>query len=182
MYISNNEESNSELDRIHKKLSDLYTEKQELNTKYKKLLGQKKQYKGIIFLCIVIIGCILGLFAFNKNLQSKDNKIQSQEVELNKRNDTIALQHSNIVELKDIQSELDVNIDCLEEELMQSNENLLKEKQEKEIIEDENSKFKKEIVRKDKLLRSRSRKISKLTAENNRLKNLDASFSKNSNL
>jgi len=36
VYISNNEKSDSELNRIHKMLSDLYTEKQDLNTKYKK--------------------------------------------------------------------------------------------------------------------------------------------------
>ncbi|MDH6303910.1 tetratricopeptide (TPR) repeat protein [Parabacteroides sp. PF5-5] len=68
VHISNNEKTLSELERTHKLLTELYAEKQELQKKYRKLVAQKKQYKVVLFLCLVVFGCTIGLFAFNKRV------------------------------------------------------------------------------------------------------------------
>lgn len=121
VHLTNNEKSDSELDRIHKMLSNLYTEKRELNTKYIRLLRQKKQYKVVMLLCIAILGCILVLIIFNRNLQSKDSKILSLETELTEKNDSISHQRSNIAQLQVTKSKLNSEIYNLKETLKQKN-------------------------------------------------------------
>ncbi len=121
VYISNNEKSNSELDRIHKMLSDLYAEKHVLSTKYAKLLGQKKQYKVVLFLAIAVLGCILGLVLFNKSLISKDGKIHSLENEVTVKKSTITALQSNIEKLQISQLRLNRNIEELNDSVNQKN-------------------------------------------------------------
>jgi hypothetical protein len=100
VHISNNEKSLSELERTHKMLTDLYAEKQELSQKYNKLVAQKKQYKVVLFLCLIVIGCTIALFAFNKNLQSKDSQISSLNDEIIQKQDDIETLNANIVNLQ----------------------------------------------------------------------------------
>ena len=110
VHISNNEKSLSELERAHKMLKDLYAENQKLDTKYRKLESQKKNYKIVMILCLVVIGCIAGLLAFNKILKSQsgqisdlnNNVIQMQNEIENLRADTTQLQ----VQLQEKQSEM----------------------------------------------------------------------------
>ena len=97
VHIANNEKSLSELERTHKMLSELYAEKQNLDTKYSKLVSQKKQYKVVLLLCLVVIGCAIGLFTFNSNLKNRDsqikdlkNQVQNQETDIENLNANIA--------------------------------------------------------------------------------------------
>ncbi|MEP7197106.1 MAG: hypothetical protein ABI851_11360 [Saprospiraceae bacterium] len=115
VHIFNNEKSSSELDRIHKMLSELYAEKYETNVKYQKLIGEKKQYKAVIFLCIAVFGCIIGLVIFNNNLESKDDNIQSLKTELANKNLTVSSQQSEITQLQMVKSNLENAINELEE-------------------------------------------------------------------
>ena len=70
-------------------LNELYAEKQCLDTKYRELAAQKKQYKVVLFLCLIVICCVIGLFMFNQNMQSKDSQIKNLS-------NTVAQQHSDI--------------------------------------------------------------------------------------
>jgi hypothetical protein len=91
VHISNSEKTLSELERTQKILTDLYAEKQKLEQDYNKLVSQKKQYKVVLLLCLIVIGCTVGLFAFNKIIQTKDSqisnlnsKIDQQQIEIKK--------------------------------------------------------------------------------------------------
>ena len=99
----------------------LETEKQDLNAQYKKLLGKKKQYKVVLFLCLLVISCAIGLFAFNRNLQSKDSKIQSLESDILEKNDTISNQRSNIAQLYVAQQKLNTEISDLQTTINKKN-------------------------------------------------------------
>jgi len=121
VHIANNEKSLSEPERIHKMLTDLYAENQTLDTKYKKLLGQKKQYKIVISLCLVVIACILGLVIFNKNLQSRDSAIQSLKTDVSEKNRVISRQISNITQLQVVQQRLTKEISNLADTINQNN-------------------------------------------------------------
>lgn len=168
--ILSDEKSESELDRIHKMLSELYTEKQHLNKEYKKLLWQKKQFKSVIFLCIAIIGCISGLVVFNRNLQSKENKLKSLETELKDKEIAISNQLSKIANLqiegskkRDTISSQFLKIDLLEDTL-----SLLKD----EVYSlNETIKAKSETVDREIAdIRTLNSRISALNLENNSLK------------
>lgn len=82
VHISNNEKSLSELERAHNMLTDMYAEKMVLDKKYKKLLSQKKQYKVVLILCLILFCCVFGLFVFKNTLQSKDMQISNLNTEL----------------------------------------------------------------------------------------------------
>lgn len=104
--ILNNEKTMSELEKTHFILSKLYTEKQELQGKYNKLLAQKKQYKAVLFLCFIVIGCAVALFIFNKNLQGKDSQIKNLTEEKTRLNSEIDNLNQNIANLKEKNTKL----------------------------------------------------------------------------
>ncbi|MDR0507874.1 MAG: hypothetical protein LBH32_13810 [Dysgonamonadaceae bacterium] len=99
VHISSNEKSLSELERSHKMLTDLYSEKQEMENKYRKLLAQKKQYKAVLFLCFAVIACAVVLFAFNKNIQSKDSQIKELNEKVFRQQSDITILNANIADL-----------------------------------------------------------------------------------
>jgi hypothetical protein len=127
VYITNNEKSLSELERTHKLLTDLYTEKQELDNKYNKLIVQKKQYKVVLFLCMIVIGCAIGLLAFSSSLKSRDSQIGDLNRELEKQK--IDFENLNIIvdklkmENKNIKNEK-INLKLNLDEFSAINENL----------------------------------------------------------
>lgn len=100
VHISNNEKSLSELERAHKMLTDMYVEKQDLDKKYKKLLSQKKQYKVVLILCLILFCCVFGLFAFKNTLQSKDIQISSLNMELSQKQTDIENLNTQVANLQ----------------------------------------------------------------------------------
>jgi len=126
VHISNDEKSLSELERTHKMLTELYTEKQNLDKKYRKLVLQKKQYKVVLFLCLTVIGCAVGLFVFNKNLQSKDNQIGRLNNTINRQQSVITNRNSKIVQLQTEKDSLNKTISNLREDIDQK-ETVIKE-------------------------------------------------------
>ena len=74
-------------------LSRAYKEKKELTEKYERLqaehaktLRQKKQFKFVLILFIVLLGCAIGLFSLNDNLNITRDALSSA-------NDTISMQN-----------------------------------------------------------------------------------------
>lgn len=100
VHISNNEKSLSELERAHKMLTDIYAEKQDLDKKYKRLLSQKKQYKVVLILCLILFCCIFGLFAFKNTLQSKDMQISNLNMELSEKQTDIENLNTQVTNLQ----------------------------------------------------------------------------------
>lgn len=94
VHIINNEKTISEMEHVYKICSKLENENQELNIKYKKLLGQKKQFKILVFLCFIISCCILCIVLFNKNIQSKESTI----ITLKNKNDNLNSENKTLIE------------------------------------------------------------------------------------
>ncbi|MBK6698396.1 MAG: hypothetical protein IPG55_00555 [Saprospiraceae bacterium] len=115
VYISNNEQFSSGLNRIHKMLFELYAENQDIIKRYQKLYGEKKQYKFVIILCITLIGCILGLLLFSKNIQAKDGAIQSLNSEIYKKDQEISNMQSEISELNITQANMIIQVNTFSE-------------------------------------------------------------------
>lgn len=82
---------NAVLLRVNDEKENLVKQNAELTKKNEEIKKQKKQYEVVGFLCIILIGCIIGLLAFNGSLQSKDNKIQSLNAELKDKIDSISM-------------------------------------------------------------------------------------------
>lgn len=95
--ITNGTKKASALEQIQKKYTQLYREKKELDGEYAKLLRQKKQYRAIFFLCLLLIACGIGLFIFNDNLKSRDSMIHGLTDDLWEKRETIdSLSQQNI--------------------------------------------------------------------------------------
>jgi formylglycine-generating enzyme required for sulfatase activity len=89
VHITNSEKSLSELERTQKQLTNLYAEKEELATNYRKLTAQKKQYKAVLFLFFIVIGCTIGLFTSNNDLKDRDDQISTLTDSVKKLNSDV---------------------------------------------------------------------------------------------
>lgn len=83
--------------RLNKEKESVEKELYELKSKYQKLTAQKRQYKKVIFLCILIVVCGIALFflkdlldATQSNLAEAQNNLSQKENIINNRNETIA--------------------------------------------------------------------------------------------
>jgi outer membrane murein-binding lipoprotein Lpp len=119
VHISNNEKSLSELERTHKLLTGLYAEKQELQSNYNKLIVQKKQYKAVFFLCLIVICCVISLLVFNSNLKNRDSQINYLNAELTEKNQNIENLHTAIAQLQLDKQTLSSEISALKDDLQQ---------------------------------------------------------------
>ena len=54
----------------------------ELNEAYQKTLKEKKQYRFVAILFFLVLGCFIGLFGLNKNLNQANNTIDEQAAKL----------------------------------------------------------------------------------------------------
>lgn len=54
----------------------------ELNEAYQKTLKEKKQYRFVAILFFLVLGCFVGLFGLNKNLNQANNTINEQAAKL----------------------------------------------------------------------------------------------------
>lgn len=87
--ITNDEKSVSELERTQKMLSDMYSKHQKLEAEYKKVLNQKRNFKLVAVLSLIVIGCAVGFFLLNNLLNDKDLRIRELKSTINSNNKTI---------------------------------------------------------------------------------------------
>jgi hypothetical protein len=155
VHLSNSEKSLSELERTHKMLSELYAEKQNLDTKYRKLTVQKKQYRLVLFLCLAVICCAIGLFTFNKNLQNRDSQIRSLNEENRKQQSEMEKMDTIISQLQIEQEELinenSVSTDKIKQMVEVENENRSLKSQNEQLVDKVNEKQKEIDKRKTEL-------------------------------
>ena len=180
--VSNDKESASELERMNQMCAKLETEKQDLNTKYKKLIERKKQYKVVMFLCLVVIGCVIGLFIFNKNLQSRDNQIANLNSKVSQQQTDIKNLNNNVEQLQTKQQELINEKNQLSSENEQLNAIISDRnytirglQSEKEQLSFENGRLNNTVENKNSTIGGLQREKDQLSSENGRLNSTIAS-------
>lgn len=103
---------------------------QQLESENEKIKKQKKQYRLVLLLAFIIMGCIVGLVAFNNNIENlktelkeKENSItalrlniEEKKATIAKLNSTVDKQKSEISGLNTRVSELKTTIEELEED------------------------------------------------------------------
>lgn len=75
LFVSNKERSLTELDRMQKKWADLYQEHMKLNDQYKKVLNQKRNFKLVIILIVILILCLIAFLGLRSALNDKEGEI-----------------------------------------------------------------------------------------------------------
>ncbi len=96
--------------KLHKEKDDLASEYGKLKNQYDKLNKQKKQYRNVIVLCLIVALCGIGLFFLNDTLNSTQQTLEQSQNENVKKSNTIRNLNSNI-------STLNGNISNLESSL-----------------------------------------------------------------
>lgn len=94
--ISDFDHSDSEITRVHQELRNLFDEKQKINVQYKKILGQKKQYKLVGILSVAVFGALIAILVFNNDIQRANNKINDLESAVEYKNSEISEQRAQI--------------------------------------------------------------------------------------
>jgi hypothetical protein len=89
VHITNDEKSVSELERTQKMLSDLYSKHQQLELEYRKVLNQKRNFKLVAVLSLIVIGCAVGFWLLNNLLNDKNLTINDLRSDVASKNRTI---------------------------------------------------------------------------------------------
>lgn len=112
-------------------LSRSYKEKQELAAKldalekeHAKTLKQKKQFKYVIIMFVVLLGCAIGLFALNDNLNLTRDALSSANNTISMQNDSLYVKSVEISNLHDANHELDVRRQAEEDKRIEAESNL----------------------------------------------------------
>lgn len=91
------------LTRVSNEKKELQKSLDDLQLKYNKTLRQKKQFRFVVILFVVLIGCTIGLFSLNDNLKITRNALSNANDTISMQNDSISNQNSYISKLhKDI--------------------------------------------------------------------------------
>lgn len=85
--------------KLYKEKDELYSEYGKLKTQYDKLIKQKKQYKNVIILCLIVASCGIGLFFLNDTLNSTQQTLKQSQNENVQKGKTIQKLNSNITAL-----------------------------------------------------------------------------------
>ena len=82
VHLTNDEKSVSELERTQQMLSALYAEHGALKAKYRKVLNQKRNFKLVVILSLILLCCITGFWLFNEVLNDKNIEIRELKQEI----------------------------------------------------------------------------------------------------
>lgn len=102
----------SVLNKINSENNELKGENDALQEQYKKILNQKKQYRNVVILCILIAVCGIGLFflkdsldSTRNNLDSTKNKLENAQNNITQKAKTIKTLNKKIANLQTSLSE-----------------------------------------------------------------------------
>ena len=96
--------------KLHKEKDELSSEYGKLKTQYDKLNKQKKQYKNVIILCLIVVFCGIGLFFLNDTLNSTQQTLEQSQNENDQKGKTIQKLNSNITALNGYNSNLEASL------------------------------------------------------------------------
>ena len=82
--------------RLNKEKIDLTQKYQDLQKEHAKVLKQKKQCQLVVFLALAILGCGIGLFFLNDNLNMTKSELADANNTISIRNDTIESKNNQI--------------------------------------------------------------------------------------
>lgn len=133
-YIYKSKDFNtSQLNSYRGVLSRAYKEKIELTEKYEKLqvehtktLRQKKQFKFVLILFLVLLGCTIGLFSLNDNLNITRDALSSANDTISMQNDSLSSQTVQISNLHTENQELERSRKAEESRRVEAENNLEK--------------------------------------------------------
>lgn len=100
--------------RLNKEKADLSQKYQDLQKEHAKVLKQKKQFQLVVFLALAILGCGIGLFFLNDNLNMTKSELADANNTISIRNDTIESKNNQMSDLRRDNHNLNV---CLNEEI-----------------------------------------------------------------
>lgn len=86
--------------KLHKEKDELASEYGELKSRYNKLNEQKKQYRKVTVLCMIVALCGIGLFSLNGTLNSTQQTLEQSQNENVKKEEAIQMLKSFITTLK----------------------------------------------------------------------------------
>ena len=90
----------SVLVQLNKEKDSLYSNYSELKAKYEKLTEQKKQYKKVVVLCILIALCGIGLFFLKDSLDSTRSNLEDARNDITQKEGMIKTRDEKIVSLE----------------------------------------------------------------------------------
>lgn len=112
-------------------LSKAYKDKKELTEKYEKLqaehaktLKQKKQFKFVLILFVVLLGCAIGLFSLNDNLNITRDALSSANDTISMQNDSLSSKTVQISNLHTENHELERSRQAEESRRLEAENNL----------------------------------------------------------
>lgn len=96
------------IERLNSENSQLQEEKERLENKIESLSKQKKQYKWVIVLSILVVLGLIVIFFFNQNVNDLDNKLAKQELSVDSLKNVVSnkdsIIYSQIQEIKTIKN------------------------------------------------------------------------------
>lgn len=95
------------VERINIEKNLLSNENNELKENIEALHREKKQYRWVAILSLAVIASLIGLYFLNDNLSGV---ISAKDALISNKNDTIAIQKNNIVELRNIVDDLEESL------------------------------------------------------------------------
>ena len=100
----------STLNRVNNENQKLKKENERLYALNKKINRQKKQFKNVVFLILVVIGCGVGLFFLHDTLTNTRGELSSARNTIEERNATISKNKSTIKQNESKISELNTSL------------------------------------------------------------------------
>lgn len=121
VHIVKKEKLDSDIDRIGSLISNLSSERDELRVRYKSLLAQKKNYKLVLVLLLMVLAAVSTVFIFNDSLKSKDSQISNLNFSLKGKNQQLTEQKDTINKQLGTIDDLNGKVSVLNESLIEKN-------------------------------------------------------------
>ena len=86
--------------KLNEEKEDLVKRLNELTAKYHKLLEQKKQYKKVLFLCIIIALCGVGMFFLKESLNSTQSYLEDARNDISQKEKKLKALNDEIINLE----------------------------------------------------------------------------------
>jgi len=95
------------LTRVNNEKKELQSQLDRLQVEHNKTLRQKKQFKFVLILFVVLLGCAIGLFSLNDNLNITRDALSNANDTISMQNDSLNEKSVEISNLHDENDELD---------------------------------------------------------------------------
>lgn len=83
-------DNNSSINYVEQTISNLYKENGQLRADFSKLQSQKKQYRNVILLVLVVLACCVGLFFMNGSLNNTKNELSGARNKISDLNSRVS--------------------------------------------------------------------------------------------